>query len=30
MNTLEDLKKALKAHEAQAVQLKYTIADAPL
>ena len=29
MNTLEDLKKALKAHEAQAFQLNYTIADDP-
>ena len=29
MNTLEDLKKALKAYEAQAFQLNYTIADDP-
>ena len=29
MNTLEDLKKALKAHEAQAFPLNYTIADDP-
>ena len=29
MNPLEDLKKALKAYEAQAFQLNYTIADDP-